>query len=93
MLAFNRCMFFAAPSFAAHLFGSHKDKTGYRTWFWVMPPTLWGLWYAVHEKPMPFSAIVNLESPNPHQGYHDEMAIEVCQFVDLKDFFADSEET
>ena len=69
ILALNRCLFFAAPGIARFLFGSTDLGTAYRTWLWMIPPTLWGLWECVFEKPMLFSSITHIEISNPHFGY------------------------
>ena len=78
ILALNRCLFFAAPNVGLFLFGSNEDGTGHRTWYWMVPPTLWGLWYFVRERTGAFSAIQHIETENPHLGYFDDMAENVC---------------
>lgn len=80
ILAFNRCLFFAAPNIGLFLFGSNNDGTGYRTWFWMVPPILWGLWYFVRERNGVFSSIQHIETENPHLGYFDAMAENVSCF-------------
>ena len=72
-LALNRCLFFVAPGIAQFLFGSNELGTAYRTWLWMIPPTLWGLWECLCEKPMLFSGILHIEIDNPHYGYANYM--------------------
>ena len=74
ILALNRCLFFAAPDIGFLLFGSNDEGTGHRTWFWMVPPTLWGLWYFVRERNGMFSSFQHIETENPHLGYFDDMA-------------------
>ena len=73
ILALNRCLFFAAPNVGLFLFGSKDWGTGYRAWLWMVPPTLWGLWYFVRETPAMFSSFLHIETLNPHKIYFDDM--------------------
>ena len=74
ILALNRCLFFSSSNIGLFLFGSNELGTGNRTWFWMVPPILWGLWYTVREKPLVFSSIQHIETENPHLGYFNDMS-------------------
>ena len=73
VLALNRCIFFVSPSIARVLFGSSDFGTDYRVWLWMVPPTVWGLWYFVKGTPLIFSSIYHIETWNPHRGYNEDM--------------------
>ena len=73
ILALNRCLFFVAPGIALSLFGSTELGTTYRSWLWMIPPTLWGLWYCARETPMIFTSILHIEAVNPHYGFANSM--------------------
>lgn len=78
ILALNRCLFFVAPNVAICLFGTSERKTTYRTWLWMVPPTLWGINYWIREDPAIFSSLLLIEAWNPHLGYANEMQPNVC---------------
>ena len=59
---------------AIRLFGSNEYGTAYRTWLWMVPPTLWGFWYFWRETPGIFSSFVRIDTWNPHLGYYNELA-------------------
>ena len=73
VLALNRCLFICAPEIAIALFGSKDYGTENRVWFWMVPPTLWGLFYFVRGSPTIFSSIYHIGTWNPHRGYRDDM--------------------
>ena len=68
----------------ACFFGSSEEKTGYRTWFWMVPPILWGLNYFVRETPAPFSSFSMIETWNPHEGYANQIMLNVCLCLCIK---------
>ena len=81
ILALNRCLFFAAPNLSHHLFGSSDAGTAHRVWFWLVPPTLWGLYYLVWGTPAIFTSIYHIETWNPHRGYFDDLIKNVCFYL------------
>ena len=84
ILALNRCLAFAMPNVAFFLFGSDDLGTKNRVWFWMVPPTLWGLFYFVRGSTTIFTSIYHIETWNPHRGYRDDMvqyvssSFEIC---------------
>ena len=78
VLALNRCLHIMSPRLEAILFGTNEGKTGYRTYIWLVPPTAWGLHYFLFGTPAVFSSLLHIETFNPHYGYANYMASNVC---------------
>ncbi|KAH7709413.1 Protein SRT-28 a [Aphelenchoides avenae] len=66
LLAVSRCIEMTSPRLGKKLFG------GNRAWLWVIPPTLYGLYFGVYTKPVLFSGLFNSWFFNPHVGYIDD---------------------
>ena len=96
VLALNRCLFICAPNVAITLFGSKDYGTENRVWFWMVPPTLWGLFYFVRGSPTIFTSIYHIETWNPHRGYFDDMiqyvkvSLQFAKYVFLSKIYIDS---
>ena len=73
VLALNRCIIFVCTSIARVLFSSSDFGADYRVWLWIVPSTVWGLWYFVMGTPLIFTSIYHIETWNPHRGYYDDM--------------------
>ncbi|KAH7718221.1 Protein Y55F3C.10 [Aphelenchoides avenae] len=66
LLAVSRCVEMTSPHWGKVLFG------GNRTWLWVIPPSLYGLYFAIFTKPVLFSGLFVSWFFNPHVGYIDD---------------------
>ncbi|KAL3107456.1 hypothetical protein niasHT_014173 [Heterodera trifolii] len=67
ILALNRCMEICSPAMADILF------SGYRTWLWLMLPSIYGLYWFFFTMPHPFSGIYVSWFFNPHMGYLEDL--------------------
>uniref|UniRef100_A0A915DAV0 Opsin n=1 Tax=Ditylenchus dipsaci TaxID=166011 RepID=A0A915DAV0_9BILA len=65
-LALNRCIAICSPKWEYILF------RGYKTWLWMMIPTLYAFYWATFTKPILFSGIYMSWFFNPHVGYYDD---------------------
>ncbi|KAI1710706.1 serpentine type 7TM GPCR chemoreceptor srt domain-containing protein [Ditylenchus destructor] len=66
LLALNRCIEILSPNLADTLY------RGGRTWLWMIPPVLYGLYFALFTKPVMFNGIYMAWFGNPHIGYIDD---------------------
>lgn len=66
LLAVSRCIEMLSPRWGKILFG------GNRAWLWVIPPSLYGLYFAIFTKPVLFSGLFVSWFFNPHVGYIDD---------------------
>ncbi|KAI1707264.1 serpentine type 7TM GPCR chemoreceptor srt domain-containing protein [Ditylenchus destructor] len=66
ILAFNRCIEVTSPTVAVSLF------KGNRTWYWLIPISLYSLSFSYFTKPLTFSSLFVCYFFNPHAGYIDD---------------------
>ncbi|KAH7662604.1 Protein Y55F3C.10 [Aphelenchoides avenae] len=66
MLAVSRCLEMCSPSWGRMLL------EGKRTWFWMVPPTLYAAYYGIWTKPVTFTGLYIAWFFNPHVGYLED---------------------
>ncbi|KAI1701627.1 serpentine type 7TM GPCR chemoreceptor srt domain-containing protein [Ditylenchus destructor] len=75
LLAVNRCIEIWSPKYGMMLF------RGNRTWLWLIPPTLYALFFATFTEPVLFSGIYLSWFFNPHVGYYDDFGLTYSNIV------------
>ncbi|KAH7724167.1 CRE-SRT-23 protein [Aphelenchoides avenae] len=68
-LAFNRCVAICSPKWERILF------RGYKTWLWMLIPTLYALYWWCYTMPILYSGIYMSWFFNPHVGYFDDFGL------------------
>ncbi|KAI1706641.1 serpentine type 7TM GPCR chemoreceptor srt domain-containing protein [Ditylenchus destructor] len=66
ILAFNRCVEVTSPNVGDLLF------KGNRTWYWLIPVSLYSLYFSYFTKPVTFSGLFVCYFFNPHAGYIED---------------------
>jgi hypothetical protein len=80
LLIVNRSMDLLSPYYADVFFG------GYKLLFWLIPPTLYGLFFLFFTKPFLFNSIMGALFLSPYAGI-DEISVDI---VDVRLFFRSS---
>ncbi|KAH7715194.1 Protein SRT-31 [Aphelenchoides avenae] len=66
LLAFNRCVDLISARWAERIFG------GWRTWVWLLVPTLYGIEHLLFAKTVIWSGVIGCWHFNPHVGYLED---------------------
>lgn len=67
LLAFNRCVDLISARWAEKIFG------GWRTWLWLLVPTLYGAEHLLFAKTVIWSGVIGCWHFNPHVGYLEDV--------------------